>query len=288
MGDTAVCAAGAAPLDSRSEQGQKPNGAAFGSRLGASEEFETFWEELARDEGDAAGAANLRPSGNAKTEEGFSSTCEALRRVMENKPLQRESLYRVLVLCQERKAVEDVERTIEGYPEFPLIMQPAYRLIRFLIDGGGLRRLEIDSAGLVVSEERKTGLSADGIDDLVEAYMLETTDVGRAIACEYAPMRRMRRLFEKFPDRVGIYADLLELCCEPCTYADVEKLIPKERVEGLRTLNYEPGCLMKPSVFVDNLESSGALVWMDHRWHTTSEGKLVLRRLRDEDGCRLS
>ena len=260
-------------------------------RSGSAREFEAFWDELAREAGSARDcSAEKGDLSDAlhRGDPGFDEACEALRKVMRNKPVQHEALYRILVLCYERRGVDEVERAVEAYPEFPLIMQPAYRLIRFLIEGGGLAKIELDTQGCPIDPKRKLGLSIDQADDLVASVVLETTEVGRAVADDLAPLKRMRRLFERFPDRVGLYADVLEFCCEPRTYAEVERTLTAERIDGIKTYNYEPGVAMKPSVFLDNLESAAAIVWSDHRWRITREGKLLLEGLRKKEKTRRS
>lgn len=243
-------------------------------RFKSQEEFEAFWEELAKQVGQPVEAD---PTAGKPLE--FDEAFGKLMDVMNNKPTNREVLRRTLELCRTRRTVAEVEELMPTWPEFPLVMQPPYRMIKFLIQGGGLVQIELDAQGQPITEARKAGLTPNQVDDLIAELVVETTEVGRAVADSMAPMLRLRELFATFPDRHGLYCELLEFCKEPRTYPDIEGLLTKDKIEPIKTYNVEPGCLMKPSVFVDNLEQACGLVWFDHHWHTTEEGTLVLESL---------
>ena len=251
------------------------------------QDAESFWERLIREteEEDAAALAGGRviaaPDGDAASpeESSLEERYEKLMAVIANKPSHREMLLRVLALCREEQDFAAVEKTIAGYPEFPAAGQNPYRLISFLIDGGGLEEIAVDGEGEPVTLEQTIGLTEDEADDLVEAYRLQTTEVGRLVAEEHTVTRRMDDLFSLFSDRASFYTELLDFCKQPRTFKDIEALFKGRDLSGLRTLHPESGLAIKPTVFIDNMEKAGAIVWKKDGWVLTEGGGAYLETI---------
>lgn len=247
---------------------------------------ETFWERIIREteEEDAralAGGAIVEASADAETDDGlsFEERYERLMKVIANKPSHREILLRTLGLCCEDQSFEAVEQAIASYPEFPAAGQNPFRLITFLIDGGGLEQIAVDAEGAAITPQRTAGMTEDEADDLIAGFRLRTTEVGRQVAEDHSVKHRMDDLFSMLSDRVPSYTELLEFCREPRAFKDIESLFAGRDLSGLRTLHPESGLAIKPSVFVDNMEKAGALVWKKDGWVLTEEGGKYLETI---------
>lgn len=216
---------------------------------------------------------------NPAIELSFEEKYEALMGVVSNKPTHREILIRVLSFCVEEKEFGVVEDAIQAYPEYPAAGQNPYRLIKYLIDGYGLDCLEIDSEGAVITPERKAELTEDELDDLIACFHLKTTEVGKKLSEDLSPHRRLTDLFSLFSDRRQFYTDLLSFCKEPRRFKDIEQLFAGRDLSGLQTLHPESGLAIKPTVFVDNMEKAGAIVWKKDGWILTKEGEAFLEAI---------
>lgn len=192
-------------------------------------------------------------------------------------PLHREILYRTLLFCGEQRDLPDVEAEIATYPEFAHAAQNQYRLITFLVEAGGLERLELDEDGAVVTPEQKEGLTEDEIDDLVFSYALITTDAGAAVAEALNPKRRIMEIFGLDPAYEATYVEVLEYCAEPRRIADIEALLKDRSVLAFGRTASEQA--IKPSFFVDQLERGGGIVWKNG-WVISNEGREILAVMR--------
>lgn len=205
---------------------------------------------------------------------------ESLAKLMSGRLNRQEIFRRTLEFCHDRREFSEVERAIEAFPEFPLASQSPYQFIKTLVEAGGLRRISLDTEGREIGLAEVKDLTEDEVDDLVSCFVLETTEAGRAIAEEHAPERRLRNLLEKFPDRGSIYRDLLsQVKARPCNYAEIEKLFAGRDFSGIATIGTEKHVALKPSVFVNNMEKAGGLVWSEGRWNITREGEALLGTL---------
>lgn len=251
------------------------------------QEAEDFWTRLIResDEEDAlalAGGAVYSASDGAVSNDEESSLEERYERLMavvSNKPSHREMLLRTLSLCLEPQAFAAVEGAIQEFPEFPGADQNPYRLITYLVEGGGLEAIEVDAEGVVVDAARKAELTADEVDDLIADTLLQTTEVGRQVAADHTIERRLNDLFSFFSDRASYYTELLDFCKQPRTFKDIEALFGGRDLSGLRTLHPESGLAIKPTVFIDNMEKAGAIVWKRDGWVLTKEGGAYLESI---------
>lgn len=255
----------------------------------AARDAESFWARLMRetDEADAVALAGgiviaepaTDDAGEANAEPTFAERYERLMAVVANRPSHREILLRVLTLCCDEQDFSVVEEAIAGYPEFPGAGQNPYRLITFLVEGGGLEEVAVDAEGEPVTLERTVGLTEDEADDLVASIRLRATEVGRAVADDHTVGRRMDDLLSMFSDRATYYTEVLDFCKEPRRFQDIEALFKGRDLSGLRTLHPESGLAIKPTVFIDNMEKAGAIVWKKDGWVLTEGGGAYLESI---------
>ncbi len=199
-----------------------------------------------------------------------------LQHLLGGAPLHREIYLRLLNFCKERRLLSEAEAVVERAPGFSTLAQSPYRLIRDLVDEGGLDWIDLDADGLDVTPERTAGLSADQIDDLVADFALETTAAGADAAEAMSPERRLDALLQKAPERERAFAEVLAFCEEPRAFKDVQDFLEQAGVLGsLRAANGRP---LQASFFVDMLERAGGLEW-DGAWHVTEAGRALLDRL---------
>ncbi len=193
-------------------------------------------------------------------------------------PLYREILYNVLGYCKEEKLLQDIEQEITTYPEWARCTQNQYALVMSLVKAGGLEFIERDANGNIVTEADKEGLTEDEAEDLVETFNFKTTEAGAAFIEAYNPAERLAVEFERTPDRVSVYNEVLEFIAgEPRTIDDINALLEGREIGTYVNGRYET---IKPSVFVDKLEHAGAIVW-DKKWILTKEGEAYLEKVRE-------
>lgn len=212
---------------------------------------------------------------DAEPELTFEQRVDRLRDVVHSNPRFREIHFRTLEFCLERRELGEVEQMIAALPEFKTCGQNQYRLILYMENAEGLERFELDEDGEIVTPERKEGLTDDEIDDLVLTYAFKTTDVGRAVYDEMRPQKRLNKLFSAFPKRVKAYRDVLEFCTQPRSFKDIDNLLAGSDVLKSGSLNTATNVPLQPSVFIDQLERNGGLVW-DGSWNITAEGRRLL------------
>ena len=245
----------------------------------SAKEADDFWARLEA-EAQAAAATPVLWTPAPKEERPYEERRAKLLDIISNRPSHRELLIRILSTCVEQKEFSRVEAEIQTFPEYEYAGQNPYRLISYLLDGEGLDLLEIGFDGLPLTDEIKTGLTEDEIDDLIDVYHLKTTALGNDILADLAPERRMRDLFSIFTDRTSFYTQIMELCREPRKFTDIEALFNGVDLSSIRTLHPESGLAIKPSVFVDNLEKAGAIAW-NNGWTLTKEGSAYLKAMAD-------
>lgn len=193
-------------------------------------------------------------------------------------PLNREVLYRLLAYCAEERALDDLEREVASWPSFKTATQNQYRLAEHLVRAGGLERIERDGDGALVAPQDKEGLDEDAADDLVATVSYRATETGRRFVELHRPRARLVELLQLAPERADVYVELLEFVrAHPRSYRDVEDLLRGRPV--LETVIDGERSVMQPSVFVDKLERSGALVW-NEGWRLTEEGESFLQDMK--------
>lgn len=249
-------------------------------------EFERFWDELdaevraqeaaRRSATEPASAQAAEAQAEPEPELTFEEQCARVRTIVaEGRSSHREILRKILDFCRERRELGEVERQVQSYPEFAYAAQNPYRMIVYLVDCGGLRKLDLDEQGDVITTERTQGLTEDEIDDLILTYAFETTDAGKAVADELAPKSRLGKLLSAMPERAQTYLDVLQFCSEPQSMTAIDKLLGARDLSALKSLNTGSSVTLKPSVFVDKLERAGGIVWKDG-WVITDAGRAYL------------
>lgn len=204
----------------------------------------------------------------------FDEKVEALRKMM-SAPRFREIYFAMLDFCGQARRLGELEQMVGALPEFEYCGQNQYRLIINLEDAFALERAELDEEGRVVTEDMKEGLTDDEIDDLVIDYAFTTTEVGRVVCDEMQPSTRMEDLMGKFPKRVKTYCELLEFCKTPRSFKEIDALLKGSEVLRSGSANAITNIPLQPSVFVEQLERSGGLVWKGS-WNITEGGKKYL------------
>lgn len=238
--------------------------------LVTAEENERFWTELLNQDASEPEAFRDEDSEEDLT---FEEAVAQLRKTITASPQHREIYLQLLAFCAKRYSLEEAESFVTGLPEFPNAAQPPYRLIRTMVDAGGLAWVELTEEGHVVLPDDKVGLSEDEVDDLVTSFAVETTPVGEQAKDDLSPQRRMKKLFDEVPSRLETYRNVMEFCRRPRTYQEVHDLLSSAPpVAGL------DGKPLQPSFFLDMLERAGGLRW-DGGWHVTREGVELLPHL---------
>jgi hypothetical protein len=207
--------------------------------------------------------------------EGFDKTCALLRA----NPLYRPVLFRILTYCDgARRELPELEEYVAALPEFAQSTHPQYFLIMWLAESDALDMFEIDAEGAVLSDERKAGLSADEIDDLVEGWSFETNEIGRAVIGEFEPRQRLLELLTSVPERYETYVEVLGFLEKRRSFAEVDALL---RGRDVLMVGREPGDRpLQPSVFVDKLAAYGGINF-NNGWMVTKEGKELLDAIRE-------
>lgn len=193
-------------------------------------------------------------------------------------PLSREIMYHILGFCQEERLLRTIEDEVATWPAFAQCTQNQFHMITTLTKNYGLELIERDAQGNAVTPEQKQDLTEDEIDDLVCTLNYKTTALGTDFYNRHAPRARILELMEARPERAATYREVLEFIGEtPRTYNEVCMLL--EGRDVLQTVIRGNAETMQPSVFVDKLERSGAVVW-NKGWTLTKEGKEYLEELK--------
>ena len=199
----------------------------------------------------------------------FDERCERLARHVLSQTEHREIRIAVLGFCHQRRPLQEVEVFIQDLPEYGYDTQSPYAIVGALERAGGLVRVELDEQGMPVTPDRKEGLDEDEVDDLVFEVDFETTDAGAAVYGRLEPGARLADLMQTQAARKDTYCELLEFCLTPRSREEVERLLEGRDILTLDAPGDQP---LKPSVFVDRLERSGALVWRG-KWSTGDAGR---------------
>jgi hypothetical protein len=157
----------------------------------------------------------------------------------------RQVLYKILHFCLETRSFMQVQEEIHSYPEMETALQPPSILLGWLEKAGGIEQV-------TEGEERRW----------------RTTEEGKQVVAQEAPMKKIRTLLGSEEDFREIFLSMLAYCETPRTIAEI-----KEEFKGIAILSERN---VYPTYFVHTLEEFGGLVWQDKRWRTTEGGKGVL------------
>ncbi len=239
--------------------------------LVTAEDNEQFWIGLL--EQDAAAPFAAPETARNEDDLTFEEAVAKLQGTVTASPQHREIYLSLLEFCVERRSLEEAETFVEGLPEFSSAAQPPYRLVRTMVDASGLAWIELSESGGVVLPGDKAGLTEDEVDDLVASFAVETTPVGEQVRDELSPERRMKKLLDEVPGRLGTYRNVMEFCREPRTYQEVHDLLGS--APSVAGVDGQP---LQPSFFLDMLERAGGLKW-NNGWKATKGGVELLSHM---------
>ena len=172
----------------------------------------------------------------------------------------------------EIRTLSQLEERIAALPGYAKLKNPPYFPVSWLRDAGVLEELYLDAEGKVYEAKDVEALDEDTFDDLVAQYAYRTSDLGRKLAQEFSPKRRLAELFEHEPARKEVYLELMAFLREKRSFPEVEQHL---RGCDPQILTTEDGTKIQPSMFVDKLGAAGA-VSFDGGWMITAEGKEML------------
>ncbi|MDR1185074.1 MAG: hypothetical protein LBK67_09805 [Coriobacteriales bacterium] len=234
--------------------------------------------EEKREDDSAAMDVARRPKRNDLSVLSFEDRVEHLKLTVVRNPMHREILYKALKYCSERHILTEAEKFIAGCPEFESTGQSPYHLLMFLVQGGGVNRLELDSDGKVIFPEQKEGLTEDETDDLIDDFAFETNEYGRELVERMSPKRRLLELLDATPEFYDSLIEVLEFLTEKRTMANIDTLLRGRDVLKVGRALGDP--LIQPSAFVDKLEKAGGIYWQTG-WIISDEGREVLKTLKE-------
>uniref|UniRef100_A0A7C9NC87 Uncharacterized protein n=1 Tax=Muribaculaceae bacterium Z82 TaxID=2304548 RepID=A0A7C9NC87_9BACT len=193
--------------------------------------------------------------------------------LFQHNPGFRQAFLRILQRCRD-EAVElaNLEATVEEVPGYPKLKQPPYFPIRWLHETGALEELYLDSDGRLHDGAEVAELDEDAFDDLVVAFAYRTTELGSKLAERFSPRNRLAQLLADEPDRQQTYCELLAFLTQKRSFAQIEALL---RGRDVLVGTARDGIALQPSLFIDKLESVGAVAY-DGGWQTTPEGKELI------------
>jgi hypothetical protein len=156
----------------------------------------------------------------------------------------RQVFYKILRFCVDPQPFMQVQEDIHSYPEMETALQPPAILLGWIEKAGGIEQIT----------EKEEG-------------RWRTTDAGKQVVAQEAPMKKIQSLLADEPDFREIFLELLAFCETPSTIAEIN-----EGFKGKPILSEKN---VYPTYFVHALEEFGGLIWQDKRWRTTEAGKGV-------------
>ena len=195
------------------------------------------------------------------------------RTLLQHNPSYTRVFLNVLGACDgTAHTLGSLEETIAAMPSYEKLKNPPFFPVHWLHQAFALEEMYLDAQGNLLSAADVAGLDEDAFDDLVAQYAYRTTETGRAVALEFSPARRIQRLLLDEPVRRDTYIELMGFMRQKRSFSEVEALL---RGREILSFSAEDGVTVQPSMFVDKLESVGAIAF-DGGWETTKEGKELL------------
>ena len=153
--------------------------------------------------------------------------------------------YKVLKYCEMPRISSEVEQQILLSPEMKTAIHSPSILLGWLEEFGGIKRIVVDG------EDEKW----------------QTTDIGKKVAEMETPRKRLLELVSKEPGYSGFYMQILRFCETPRTSVEIEDMFRgNTAMEQTR---------VHPTFFIQRLEDSGGLEWVDKKWRTAEAAKGV-------------
>lgn len=192
-------------------------------------------------------------------------------------PLHREILLRILTSCSKLKTMGVLEEEISSWPEFATAVHDQAWLIERMVEYKGLDRLYLGFDGNVYTQEFVDRLSDDDLFAQIEDEAFLTTEIGRMVAEEYSPRRRLANLLDKVPARRETYLEVLDFVKEsPRQYTELYNMLKDNPILVIDPFYQEK---MQPSVFIDKLEQTGVIQW-SNGWKLSQEGCEILAEIK--------
>jgi hypothetical protein len=151
--------------------------------------------------------------------------------------------YKILQLCGEAISDLDLLSQLKAFPEMKNAVVEPYQLIRGLAEVGAIARMSEDP----------------------HSNTWKITDDGQKVKTREAPENRILDLFVQEPDYIKIYMQVINFCRAPRKRQEIETNL-NELLKELKGVIY-------PQYFIVNLESIGAIEWVDSHWQTTQAGQ---------------
>jgi hypothetical protein len=164
----------------------------------------------------------------------------------------RQVFYKIMRFCMDPHPFMRVQEEILSYPEMETALQPADVLLKWLENAGGIVQFTEGEEG-----------------------RWRTTEVGKKIVAQEAPMKKIQSLLDDEPDFREVFLELLAFCETPHTIAEIKDAFKGKPILSERNVY--------PAYFVHTLEEFGGLIWKDKEWRTTEAGKGVLMEKNWED-----
>lgn len=263
---------------------------------GSNEEREKSLEELA--ERDRMVQAARPVDWQAKLADmDFDARVDATLESFGRRPTFKNILRGLLEYCKEEKPSEEVERYVEGFPEYAANRQSALRYAFFMQRTGALAELAYDAEGNLVEEPGEAEVAetpgqevadpqdkcgpdvSEGQDpeacaeDRIAEYRYITTDVGKKALELSDPLHSLRELLEsEGPTRRETYLRILSFCEERRMLAQISELLigdPGLEIDDRGIVH------MQPNAYIGKLDKAGGLSW-DNGWILTEGGRQIL------------
>lgn len=151
--------------------------------------------------------------------------------------------YKILQLCGDTISDLNLFSQIKAFPEMKNAVVEPYELIKGLAEVGAIERISEDA----------------------NSYAWKITDDGQKVKTREAPENRILDLFVQEPDYIKIYMQVINFCRVPRKRQEIEM--------DLAELLQEKKGVIYPQYFIVNLESIGAIEWVDNHWLTTPAGQ---------------
>jgi len=158
----------------------------------------------------------------------------------------RVAYYKVLQFCDTIIPDDELIEKIRSFPELKTAVVSARFLVKGLEEVGAIERVSDESGE--------------------KGWIL--TDIGRDVERREAPEQRIVDLFVREQNYTPVYLRILNFCCVPRKRQEIETELgdlPEFKARDLY-----------PTYFVTNLESVGAVEWINNHWQTTPAGQKAI------------